>query len=124
MNPWLIVGAKTYKRGNIHLDVEDYFRRVGNYRGCLFVDMKQIIAKRMYKEGITYDAIKLALNLTDHSSVVHLVKYRKKSSDYQQVKKYLDEWILRGVYPYTIVRGSGNTEPHEGFNYLFKLIKL
>jgi hypothetical protein len=124
MNPWLVVGKKMYMNPECYKDIEEYFKKVGRYRGCLFVDMKQIIARKMHSNGLTYDAIRLTLNLQNHATAIHLVKSRKSTVDYEMVSKMYESWIINGVYPFTLTVGSGHTDTHEGFNYLFKLIKV
>ncbi len=124
MNPQFKIGAMIYQKHEIPISWELYFQKIGRYNGCLFVDIKQIVARKLRENKVKYESIATYLQLTNHSSAQHLVKKRKSTNDYKQVEKHFEEWIENGVYPYTIVRGSGHSEPKEGFNYLFKLVKI
>jgi hypothetical protein len=124
MNPYLKIGALTVGRHEVPEEWSDYFKKVGKYRGCLFTDLKQIIALKLFENGMTYEKIVQFLHLKNHSSAQHLVKKRKKTTDYDLVKKFHVMWINEGVYPFTITTTSGHTNTNEGFNNLFKLVKI
>ena len=130
MNPWLIVGAKYHDSESIS-KWNAYFNEVGSNRCPVFVDMKEIIAKRI-AQRTTLPLVKIAsiIGLNDHASALFLLnggseseKYgRKKSRDYKNTEKYIDLWINERVYPITY-HGKKDSE-YLHFKTNFKLIKL
>ena len=130
MNPWLVVGAKYHDSESL-VKYYNYFNSVGPNRCPVFVDMKEIIAKRIYpRQKLTLLQTANVLGLKDHASALFLINGgesedygRQKSPDYNKTMKYVDIWINEGVYPISRPMKKNDVE-YLHFRTNFKLIKI
>ena len=53
---WLNVGCKVYN-GYVPYEWNEYFKQIGDYRGMIYCDMKQIVAQRLAKEECVFSGM-------------------------------------------------------------------
>lgn len=130
MNLMLRVGALCYDNDMIPIeDWRSYFRAIGPNRCPVFVDMKEIAAKRLREStSLSLHEIALIVGLNDHASALFLINGgrmdacygRKKSKDYNNTLRYFDVWIRDGLYPVKSYLKS-NISDYSDFKTIFRL---
>ncbi len=101
MNPLLKIGMIAEQSVIPTELIKEYYKRLGTYRGVYVIDMKQIIAIKLRKTGMTIKNIGELINV-NHTSIVHLLNKRSPSIQSHYCEKYWFNWLIAGKYPVSI----------------------
>jgi len=81
--------------------IQKYFKKVEKLQNTFIVEMRRIIAEKMFQDGWTKTEIAKTL-CRHHSSIIHLLKLDPNPDAYGIVKSNYLQWIEGEKYPYSV----------------------